>query len=181
MLVIACKAILYRVGGALSRAGHSSRSVLALFENSAAMLWPGRPTLTSAPIIFAQNVHLVANTPGYRTKASRFPFRRPISYRESDPVIHAKPATAGFLANPERCVRCDRPAGAAGTPRAPRPLPLLAGVSVPARIFPPPDWDTNRIRIACDSLRTRYEQNTNKIRIRYEYDTNKIIRYDCRH
>ena len=68
VLVIACKAILYRVGGALSRAGHSSRSVLALFENSAAMLWPERPTLTSETIIFAQNVHLVANTLGIERK-----------------------------------------------------------------------------------------------------------------
>ena len=58
---------------------------------------------------------------------------------------------------------CEGSAGAAGTPRVARPLPLIAGFFVPRRIFPDTEWDTNRIRTDYDRLRTRYEQDTTQV------------------
>ena len=59
---------------------------------------------------------------------------------------------------------CDRPAGAAGSPRATRPLPVPGGVCVPGRIFSQPGWDTARIRIDYGRIRGRYEQDTGEQR-----------------
>jgi hypothetical protein len=39
------------------------------------------------------------------------PFRHLVSYREFDSALHGKPATAGFLANPEGYVMCERRKG----------------------------------------------------------------------
>lgn len=84
------------------------------------------------------------------------PFRRLVSYRGFDPVIHGKPATAGSMANPEGCVMCDRPAGAAGTPRAPRRHSTLRGFSYQGGFFRRSDGIQLAYGQPTDSIRTAY-------------------------
>jgi hypothetical protein len=46
---------------------------------------------------------------------------------------------------------CDRPAGAAGTPRAPPWQCISAALSTRPH-FPQPSWDTTRVRIDYDGI-----------------------------
>jgi DNA primase len=55
--------------------------------------------------------------------------------------------------------RGTRGQGRRGLPRTP-PLQCFAGVFVPGRIFPQLGWDTTRLRIAYDRIRTTYGQHT---------------------
>jgi len=66
----------------------------------------------------------------------------------------------GLYGKPEGCVMCEQMAGAAGTPRVPRPVLQVAGVFVPGPISRQPKWDTTRIRIDYGRVRTEYEWDT---------------------
>ena len=81
---------------------------------------------------------------------------RLVSYRELAPVIHGKPATAGFLASPEGCVMCERLTGARGLP-APSIPAAIDGGNATGRRFQP---DT-----------PAYDHDTNVIRVGYKQDT----------
>lgn len=95
------------------------------------------------------------------------PFRRLVSYREFDPVIHGKPATAGFMANPEGCVMCDELEGAAGTPPRPGRYSVLPRFSYQAGFFRSPDG----IRPRYDWPTIGYGRDTVRIRTGYEQGT----------
>ena len=70
---------------------------------------------------------------------NRYP---PRNTERSDPVLRGAPGAARVSPETGGCVMCERTAGVAGTPRAPCPLPSLAEVFKPARIF-------SRIRMGC--------------------------------